>query len=513
MRIYGYVPFGYEGNIVSVEVDIRRGLPGTTIVGLAGGAVKESRERVRTAIRNSGYKYPDGRILINLAPADIPKSNASFDLAIALSILNSDKQIELDIYNEIMVIGELQLNGLVRYTSGVVPAVIEGARFGIETAIVPKLNNGEVGKITRNKIITVSSLSEAVERLQGNYCSNFHSPPVESDRSANQGALINSPPRFDVLDFSAMRGQIFMKRAMEIAAAGMHNIILVGPPGSGKTLGARCFNSILPDLDHDASLVVSRIYSQAGLLGGELITRPPFRAPHHSASTAGLLSNGIRPGEAVLANHGVLFLDEAFEFRKDALQSLRCPIEDGKVCVTRSHYAVWYPARFQLIIAANPCPCGNYGQSNKICLCNLDEVARYWKRFGGPLLDRIDIRISVTSDISMEVDDTGYSNSAEILERVKRAISRQKKRYTDLDIPRNALLKLKEIERYCPLTDELQKLLIDIARKLNLSMRAMYSIRKVARTIADIADSDIIERRHIMEAIQYRRYAENGYPV
>ena len=491
MLVYSYAPVGYEGHVVSIEVDIRRGLPGTTIVGLPGSVVREARERVRIAVANSGHSYPQDRILISLAPAGIPKGSAGFDLAIAVAILTASKQIDSDV-GAILAMGELRLDGSVRPTAGVIAAVAEGLRQGIQLFLVATANRAEALALRDGTVIGVDTLQQVVDALRGKaaaYC---------PDTSARARTVV--PPGSDeVYDLKQLRGQVLLKRGLEVAAVGGHNLLLIGPPGSGKTLAARCFPLLLPDLEPAKAIEVTRIYSQAGLLGDQtgIVTRPPVRAPHHSASLAGMVGGGVhvRPGEAALAHNGVLFLDEVLQFQTNVLQALREPIEQGRIRIVRAEHGYWYPSSFQLIMTANPCPCGNLGHPRRSCVCSADEVARYWRRLGGPLLDRIDMRIWVESDSDELIDGRGYTTSFEVRRRVIAARQRRPRGSSGPD-----------------LRPELQQLLRQAALRLGLSARALLSVRRVARTIADLAAVDRIERPHLLEAIQHRRLGEGGYP-
>lgn len=507
--VASHAPLGLEGELVSVEVDIRRGLPGIDIVGLPDGAVRESKERVRVAIRNSGFTFPTDRILISLAPAGVRKEGASFDLPIALGILAASGQISLDGVAGIMVLGELKLGGGVRPVNGVLSAVGSGLAAGIGTFLVPRENIREARALGEGAVRGISSLREAaLACTEGQDHAEGGAEEKENQPGPPAGA-----PRGSLAD---IRGHAVLKRALEVAAAGRHHLLLFGAPGSGKTFSARLLPTLLPALDREESLSVTRIHSIAGILppGAGLITTPPFRAPHHSASTEGIIGGGrlLKPGEVSLAHHGVLFLDETPEFGMRLLQGLREPVEEGWVSIARAGATVRYPASCQLVLAFNPCPCGNLGRDHHVCICTREEIYRYWRRMGGALLDRIDVRVPLSPVPASQMCEPARPQEAEASRvRVQEAVRMQRRRYAGLGFSCNARIPPELIERFCPLDPECARLLQQAAEKQAISSRAFHSVLRIARTIADLAGQETIDRTSVSEAIQHRRYGDSDF--
>jgi magnesium chelatase family protein len=522
--IASQAPVGIEGIPIQVEVDIRRGLPGIDVVGLPDGAVREARDRVRVAIRNSGFRFPSDRILVNLSPAGIKKEGASYDLAIALAILKASEQIPFPGNRRIMVVGELNLRGTVLPVRGVLSAIASGLQDGIRLFLVPKENLVEARALCGEGIFGISSLRVAaavLKRLSRGSCVGGRGSAPDADYGAAgnpavaQNTDIPDSPGARWGDIADIKGQPVLKRALEVAAAGRHHLLLFGPPGSGKTMAARRLPSILPPLSWEESLLVTRIHSTAGVLpaGAGLVRNPPFRMPHHSASAEGIIGGGKipRPGEVSLAHEGVLFLDEAAEFSTSLLQTLREPMEEGSITIARAGTSMRFPARFQLVLAMNPCPCGNLGRKQATCFCSALEISRYWRKLGGALLDRVDLRIPlepVRFEEMVGSDATDTGNSAEAARRVAAAIRMQRARYKNFSFSRNAHIPPGLIDRFCFLDAESRAALQDAVEQFSLSSRAFHSILEVARTIADLEDSERIGKDHLLEAVQYRRYCE-----
>lgn len=508
MDIFAYEPLGFEGFLVKVEVDIRRGIPAVDVVGLAAAAVRESRERVRAAIRNSGFVFPQDRLLINLSPADLPKEGSLYDLPIALKILAASGALP-DCRKGILALGELTLDGCVYPVRGVLPAVLKAVRGGIRHFIVPEANCAEARRLREGWLFPLGHIGEISDMFvairEGREKDFLQKRAIVHPAVPSGGACV--PP----LDFSDYLGNEGLVRALAVAAAGRHNLLLFGPPGSGKTMAALRFSSLLPPLTEPQAQEVAAIWSLRGQdYGAAAADRPPFRAPHHSASLEGVLGGGKppRPGEISLAHHGLLFLDETPEFCRDVLQSLREPLENGFVTIVRAGRALRYPADFQLILAANSCPCGSLGNPQKTCLCSPMEIQRYWKKLGAPLLDRIDMRLPVFSAAAGTLLRAKGQRSKDLAARVASATAIQMARTQAWGGLYNSRLRPDMVREHCRLDAAAQRLLASRADELGLSMRACHSVLKLARTIADMEASPSIELSMVEEALGYREYGD-----